>query len=117
MKQLLLFAFLVLLGTQSFAKPEFEGNPFKVFEKDMPNWDAQIYPNPNNGEFSISINGSEADLNVVVFNVLGEKVYELKMKAEDGAKVDLTGMDKGLYIVQVLDENLGEVVTRRMQIR
>ncbi|MGB1317062.1 MAG: T9SS type A sorting domain-containing protein [Flavobacteriales bacterium] len=117
MKQLLLFAFLVLLGTQSFAKPESSTNPFTSFKKELPSWEAQIYPNPNNGEFSISVKGSEADLNVAVFNVIGEKIHEVKISGKDGAQLDLKGTKKGLYVVQVIDETRGEVVTRRMQIR
>jgi hypothetical protein len=117
MKQLLLYTFLVLFTNQAVANAEtIKNNPFTQ-KKELPNWDAQIYPNPNNGEFNIMINGSSAPMNVVVFNVIGEKVYEHQILAKNGTKVDLTGMQKGLYVVQIADEKLGEIVTRRMQIR
>jgi hypothetical protein len=117
MKQLLLYTLLVLFTNQAVANAEtIKNNPFTQ-KKELLNWDAQIYPNPNNGEFSIMVNGSSAAMNVVVFNVIGEKIYELQMLAKNGAKVDLTEIQKGLYVVQIADKKLGEIVTRRMQIR
>ncbi len=88
-----------------------------VEDETTPSWDAKIYPNPNNGVFSVMINGSSAALNVMVFNVIGEKVYELEILGDHGAKIDLTGMEKGLYLVQILDEKKSEVITRRMHIK
>lgn len=63
------------------------------------------------------ITGSSATLDVLVFNVIGEKVYELEILADHGAKIDLTSLEKGLYIVQVMDENRGEIRTLRMQVK
>ena len=63
------------------------------------------------------INGNSGALDVLVFNVIGEKVFELEVLGDHGAKIDLTGLEKGLYVVQILDEVKGEVVTRRMHIK
>lgn len=81
-----------------------------------PNWDAKVYPNPNNGVFNVMISGSSAALDVVVFNIIGEKVFELQVLGDHGAKIDLSGLEKGLYVVQIIDKDRNEVITRRMQI-
>lgn len=82
----------------------------------VPPWDAKIYPNPNNGIFNVMISGTNAALDVRVYNVLGEKVYELEILGDHGAKIDLSGLQKGLYVVQIINEKSSEVVTRRMNI-
>ena len=117
MKQLTLYAFLILFSTQAIAKVDTDRNDFVATEKAAPNWDAKIYPNPNNGVFSVMISGSSAALNVIVFNVIGGKVFDLQILGDYGAKIDLSGLQKGLYVVQIMDEQKGEVVTRRMQVK
>lgn len=87
-----------------------------IEQKASPNWDAKIYPNPNNGVFSIMITGSSAALDVLVFNVIGEKVFSLQLLGDHGAKIDLSSLQKGLYVVQIIDKNRSEVITRRMHI-
>ncbi len=82
----------------------------------VPPWDAKIYPNPNNGIFNVMITGTNAPLDVRVYNVLGEKVYEMAILGDHGAKIDLSGLQKGLYVVQIINEKSSEVVTRRMNL-
>lgn len=84
--------------------------------KAQPNWDIQVYPNPNNGVFNLMINGNSGALDVMVFNIIGEKVFALQVLGDHGAKIDLSGLEKGLYVVQVIDKTRNEVITRRMQI-
>ncbi|MCB9191987.1 MAG: T9SS type A sorting domain-containing protein [Flavobacteriales bacterium] len=116
MKRLLPYIFTSLL----FAQPVLAVNGGDVIGTEvapLPDWDARIYPNPNDGVFNIMITGSSAQLNVIVFNVIGEKVFEMKMLADHGAKIDLTSLDKGLYVVQIVDEKRGDVRTMRMQVK
>ena len=58
-----------------------------------------IYPNPNNGKFTV--NNPEANtINIEVFNVLGEKVYS-KISNEANTVVELNSHAKGVYLVKV----------------
>ncbi len=58
-----------------------------------------IYPNPNNGKFTV--NNPEANtINIDVFNVLGEKVYS-KISNEANTVVELNNHAKGVYLVKV----------------
>ena len=116
MKRLLLFIIPVMLASPALAELYSGFNGIERIVDTSPEWDAKIYPNPNNGVFNVMISGSSASLNVMVFNVIGEKVFELKILGDHGAKIDLSTLEKGLYVIQILDEKKGEIVTRRMQI-
>ena len=116
MKQLLLYTFLIVCSTQVIAIENTEGNTVVENEQSAPIWDTKIYPNPNNGVFRLRVNGNSGALDVLVFNVIGEKVFEVQVIGNNGAKINLAGLEKGLYIVQILDIAMGEVVTRRMHI-
>ena len=118
MKRILPYLLLCLLTLDATAVVSWngDGEVIGMAPKVQPNWDAQIYPNPNNGVFSVMVNGSSAALDVMVFNIIGEKVFELKMLGDHGAKIDLSGLEKGLYVVQIVDKTRNEVITRRMHI-
>lgn len=58
-----------------------------------------VYPNPNNGEFTVSSETS-TDVVVEVFNVLGEKVYN--SSSDNGTVlVKLNDAASGVYVVKV----------------
>ncbi len=118
MKQLLPYLFLAVLFTQSAVADNGGGSDIIGNEPAvLPEWDARVYPNPNNGVFNIMVTGSSAALDVYVFNVIGEKVFELEILGDHGAKVDLTSLIEGIYVVQVVDKQRGEVRTMRMQVK
>ena len=117
MKKLLPLIFISCVAIQGYATPlNGSGDVIGIEPTSLPNWDAKIYPNPNNGVFSIMVNGNSGALDVLVFNIIGEKVYELQILGDHGAKIDLSGLEKGLYVVQIVDEKRSEIVTRRMHI-
>ena len=117
MKRHLLLFILAFLSIQGMAVASNAGNDVIGGEaKVLPNWDAKIYPNPNNGVFNVMVNGSSAALDLLVFNIIGEKVFELQILGDHGAKIDLSGLKTGLYVVQIVDKNRGETVTRRMHV-
>ena len=64
-----------------------------------------IYPNPNNGEFSINVPATKSTkLTVEVRNVLGQIVYS-EDKSESTIKINLSHLDRGIYIINVESEN------------
>jgi PKD repeat protein len=71
-----------------------------------------IYPNPNNGKFTV--NNPEANtINIEVFNVLGEKVYS-KISNEANTVVELNNHAKGVYLVKVTSN--GTTTTTRITV-
>ncbi len=63
-----------------------------------------IYPNPNNGLFNITAKNNTHIKQVKVMDVLGKVILNNTYNATDVA-IDLTNMNKGLYLVMIEDEN------------
>jgi parallel beta-helix repeat protein len=70
-----------------------------------------IYPNPTTGQFTVE--GANV-AKVEVYNLVGQKVCE-----QQGSKVvniDATNWHKGIYLVNIIEEN-GAVVTKKLVVR
>ena len=61
------------------------------------------YPNPNKGVFTVEL-GEVAKHDVSVNNVLGQTVYSTTIN-EIKNIIDLTNFDKGVYTIELKDEN------------
>lgn len=57
-----------------------------------------VYPNPNNGDFSISL--PDANCEVMVFNSLGQTVYH-QSKVSGLTHVNISGLSNGVYTISV----------------
>ncbi len=64
--------------------------------------DFSIYPNPCNGIFTIE--GKENDYTIFITDILGQKIYQSEIK-NNKAEIDLSRQPKGLYFMQITDEN------------
>lgn len=64
-----------------------------------------VYPNPNNGLFSLKMNGLAPDdkLNIEIFNVLGVKVYANEIA--NNSPIDLSNQAKGIYVIRIRKDN------------
>ncbi len=58
-----------------------------------------IYPNPNNGQFNITIDGDETAL-IEVYDLMGKQVFNSAMNKTVN-KIDITSQSKGIYLVKV----------------
>ncbi len=70
-----------------------------------------IYPNPNNGTFTIESPLASGQLSVDIYNVLGEKIYSSLDNSNQTFKVDLSSQPSGIYFYRVVKLNgsvLGE---------
>lgn len=76
------------------------------------NAQVSIYPNPTNDKITVEAVGIK---NVTVVNMLGQKVYEASMNA-DQAVVDFSQLEAGIYMVRVATDDY-EMVERISVIR
>jgi len=65
-----------------------------------------IHPNPNHGDFTVTLTGQTSAVHVQVHNALGALLYETSHPAskEINFPISLTGQHPGLYIVSVMNE-------------
>ena len=61
-----------------------------------------IYPNPNQGQFSINL--PEEECEIVIFNSLGQHVYQQSM-VKGLTTINLEGLNDGVYFVNVKSEH------------
>jgi len=67
-----------------------------------------VYPNPNNGQFSIQFNGVMKDVYTIeVRNILGQTVYNEEVNISGGSgmwiQMDLSSLNKGVYLLNVIN--------------
>jgi plastocyanin len=82
-----------------------------------------IYPNPTSGKFTLQIVGSDAQsgnwsgndqqTSVEIFNILGEKIYDLPaFTSQEPNEIDLTSFMDGIYFVRINDRQ--KIYTERL---
>jgi hypothetical protein len=82
--------------------------------EDNENINLEIYPNPvSNGILNIST--EEMINNVVVFNMIGQKVFVKGEIREFNSQINLEKLDKGIYILQI-NTIKGNTTSRRIMI-
>jgi hypothetical protein len=62
-----------------------------------------VYPNPNKGQFSLNL--PEEDCEIVVFNSLGQQVFN-QSQAKGMTALNLEGLNDGVYFVTVKSEGV-----------
>jgi uncharacterized repeat protein (TIGR03803 family) len=62
-----------------------------------------IYPNPNNGAFTVQSSVVSNQLSVEVYNVLGEKIYSRFNIQNPTFKIDVSSNPSGVYLYRIMD--------------
>jgi hypothetical protein len=77
-------------------------NTIDVFEKLL-----KVYPNPNNGRFTISTQNFNSNIDVMVFNLSGKMIHYINGLNGNNAAIEISNSTPGFYYVRVSD---GETV-------
>ncbi|WP_298393877.1 T9SS type A sorting domain-containing protein [Flavobacterium sp.] len=65
-----------------------------------------LYPNPTSQFVNIALNTTAETIeNVIIYDVLGKIIKEVNSVAKNNAKVDTSGLSKGIYLVEITTEN------------
>jgi uncharacterized repeat protein (TIGR03803 family) len=70
-----------------------------------------VYPNPNNGVFTLQSSVVSGQLSVEIYNMLGEKVYSafLPQTPKGALNVDLSNQSNGIYLYRLIS-GTGELI-------
>ncbi len=60
-----------------------------------------IYPNPNNGKFTIDFGAFYNSVDVNIYNILGEKVFQNDYLNQSGLSIEFDG-NNGVYFIEVV---------------
>ncbi len=73
----------------------------------------KVYPNPNNGQFTLNVTGAEAYV-VEVYDVMGKQVWNEQVQGTQQT-IDLTQQPNGIYLVKVVvgDEALVQRIVKQ----
>jgi hypothetical protein len=67
-----------------------------------------LYPNPNNGSFTLALQNVNAPAQVEIYNMLGESIYKTKLNPTNTV-LSLSGQPSGVYFYRVIQET-GDLV-------
>jgi len=99
------------------AEPEIEKSIIDSFEENNKEIQKQqsikVYPNPNNGMFTLKAEGFEHDAHIVIYNFHGAIVYQDNINAEKS--IDISTIQRGLYFIKTT--NSIEPLTQKIIIR
>ena len=75
----------------------------------------EVYPNPSNGQFVVTVRGVEADVQIVVMDVAGRQVYNEGATLNNDFRKELKlDVAKGTYLLQIA--TVEGLVTRKIQV-
>jgi Secretion system C-terminal sorting domain len=82
--------------------------PASIYEVTSDSEFVKLFPNPNNGIFTIKLSGIGKQGLVAVYNVLGENVLTESLRSAQGDNlINLTNQPNGVYFYRVLSETGG----------
>jgi hypothetical protein len=83
-----------------------------ISQNSLISYQLSVYPNPNNGEFTISMNSISENMNVEIYNSLGQIVINEKVNTQS-KKINMSQIPNGIYILK-LKENNSVISTRKL---
>ncbi|HOO85493.1 MAG TPA: T9SS type A sorting domain-containing protein, partial [Prolixibacteraceae bacterium] len=73
----------------------------------------KVFPNPNNGQFTIVANGFDDNALFIIYNPMGKTILKDILRKENA--LDLSSYNKGLYFIKTISNN--KVLTQKILIR
>jgi YD repeat-containing protein len=61
----------------------------------------KIYPNPNNGQFTLELTNIDGNTEVSIYNLLGGMIYRLEETDNVFMKIEMPEIKRGIYFVKV----------------
>ncbi|HWY97583.1 MAG TPA: phospholipase D-like domain-containing protein [Bacteroidia bacterium] len=90
--------------------------PLAVNEIHNDNGDVEVFPNPNNGVFTLSLQSASTKTRVEIYNMIGQKIYGA-CTTSNTMHLDLSKNPAGIYLYRILAENGQFVSTGKLVIQ
>lgn len=68
-----------------------------------------LYPNPNNGRFTMALQNVKQSAQIEIYNMLGQSIYQIKLNSRN-TEINLSNQPAGVYLYRVITEN-GEYIS------
>jgi M6 family metalloprotease-like protein len=75
----------------------------------------KVYPNPNNGRFTLELTNFEGTSTVSIINTLGSVIYQTSLLDSNPKELEMTFLRKGFYFVKI--RNGETVITKKIIIQ
>lgn len=99
-------------GCKSFSG-DYDFNGVGILEPGITGLSTRVYPNPNNGRFTIEFNALDGagEVSYKLFNLLGQTVAEgnLYVSGSNTASIDLADATEGVYLLRTTSGNIHSV--------
>jgi PKD repeat protein len=102
-------------GSDTLTKEDYiEVVPVSVDEIGLNARNVSLYPNPNNGIFTVSVPGTaQAELNIL--DIHGKSIWKERFSGTQA--IQPGNLNKGVYLVKILDVDSGSIVVKRLLIK
>ncbi len=74
----------------------------------------KAYPNPSQGNLFVEFNQLWENANLDLFNLVGQKVLHKDLTSKLLHSLDLSDLDKGVYLMKISLNNLNKTITKRI---
>jgi hypothetical protein len=65
----------------------------------------KVYPNPNNGQFTVELSNFESRSTLFLVNTMGSIVFQGTINENESTQFELLNLNKGIYFLQVRNGN------------
>lgn len=86
-----------------------------LFEETCDEKLVKIYPNPNNGQFTIELTNIENPVEISIVNMLGKSIYSSTLIDTNHFEVDIINHPKGMYMV-IINDGIG-LTTKKILVK
>ncbi len=71
----------------------------------------RIYPNPNDGKFTIDLDEMNTNSSILIYNLYGQIVAQFSDVNDRELEIDISELPKGMYVVKCFDKNSVKTAT------
>ncbi len=89
-----------------------------INQSSIPNSQISVYPNPNNGKFTIQSSVVNNQLTVEIYNVMGEKIYFTPIINNNSQwMIDISNQPSGIYLYRINNQLGNSILSGKLMVQ